>query len=87
MGSGGGSEEKRDTQGQSEQRRVWKGWWQRTRKKKTGASVGEADQDIEESEVKGARMCGGDDFEDGEAVGKGKIRAWFGNIRRFKVDD
>ena len=32
-------------------------------------------------------MWGGDGFEDGEAVEKGKIRAWFGNIRRFKVDD
>ena len=32
-------------------------------------------------------MWGGDGFKDGEAVEKGTIRAWFGNMRRFKVDD
>ena len=68
VGSGGGSEEKRKLEGQSEQGRVWKDWWQRTRKKKRGGSVGEADQDIEEREVKGARLSGGDEFEDGAAV-------------------
>ena len=87
VGSGGGSEEKRKREGQHEQGRVWKDWWQRTRKKKMGERVGEAEQDIEEREVKGARMWGGDEFEDGEAVENGKIRAWFGNIRRFKMDD
>ena len=71
--SGGGSEDKRETKGQSGQGRVWKDWWQRTRKKKGGARVGDADQDIAEREVPGARMWGGDGFEDGEAVEKGKI--------------
>ena len=32
-------------------------------------------------------MWGGDEFEEGNAVEKGKIRAWFGNIRRFKMDN
>ena len=66
---------------------MWQAWWQRTRKKKTGAKAGDADQDIGEKEVTGAMMWGGDGFKDGEAVAKGKRRAWFGNIRRFKVDD
>ena len=32
-------------------------------------------------------IWGEDEFEDGAAVEKGKIRAWFGNIWRFKMDD
>ena len=66
---------------------MWKDFWQRTEKKERGEGAGEVEPDIEEREEKGARMWGGDEFEDGAAVENGKIRAWFGNIRRSKVDD
>ena len=91
VGSDGRSEETMEKEGRTGQGSVWQAWWQRIRKKKTGAEAGDGDQDtdqnIGENEVKGARMWGGDGFKDGKAVEKGKIRAWFGNIRRFKVDD
>ena len=52
-----------------------------------GEGAEEAQRDAEEGEEQGARLWGGDEFEEGVAVEKGKIRAWFGNIRRFKTDD
>jgi hypothetical protein len=86
VGSDSGREGQRGNRGRGDQVQKWKDFWQRT-DEQGREEGGEEGRDAEESEEKGARMWGGDDFDEGIAVEKGKLRAWFGNIRRFKVDN
>ena len=73
VGSDRGREGQRDKRGRGDQAQEWKDFWQHTEEKERGKGDGEVKRDTEEREEKGARMWGGDEFEDGAAVEKGKI--------------
>ena len=76
-----------DRDGRTTPGSAWKVCWQRSKDKETGEEEREAVHKIGQEEVEGARVWGGGEFEEGKAVEKGKIRAWFRNIRRFKMDN